>query len=330
MSQQNIDVKPKFCEQNVPLNTLLQLIPDFDTTQSGQVYKFIRSCDSAFKLASLEQEEILLIYALNKISGNTSSDIHAKLYSNWDDLKTFLIQKFSQTKTLSHLNLELQSLFQKPNESVTEFFHRVDLCRNKILEKLTTEVVDATLIGRKTTTEETALNVFINGLSSDIGVMLRTKGFDSLTHAGNFAIQEEKIRKMNTARQSLFKNSRITTPLYSNVVRQPPQINQPQIHKPPDKHTINTNPRKFIICNYCKKPGHHITNCRKRIFNNSRNNQFPRNNPTPARVNHLNLQPAELTGTVSETVPTYCPNISMITEGQDIALEPQINDLQIQ
>lgn len=173
-------------QNNISLNTLLQLIPDFDTSQTSQVYRFVRSCDSAFKLATEIPKEILLTYALNKITGSGSSDVHAKKYTDWYTLKAFLIQKYSQT--LGHLNLELQSLFQKPNESLTDYYHRVDICRSKIIEKLTAEIVDSTLERRKPTTEETALNVFVNGLSSDIGTMLRTEAFKNLSGAGNFAI----------------------------------------------------------------------------------------------------------------------------------------------
>lgn len=191
----------------VELNTLLKLIPVFDTKERDQVYRFIRSCDSAFKLASEEDTKIILVYALNNITGTGASDVHAKQYDSWDSLKTFLIERFSNVKTIPHLNIELQSMFQGPTETLTEYFHRIDLCRSKLIEKLNAEITDKTLLGRLAATEETALNVFINGLSSDMGMMLRTKGFTSLTEAGHFAMQEDKIRSMNHARQSLFRAS---------------------------------------------------------------------------------------------------------------------------
>lgn len=84
-------------------------------------------------------------------------------------------------------------MFQKPNESVSDYFIRVDVCRNKILKKLAAEIADSTLPGRQAMTEETALNVFINGLSSDIGIMLRTKNFENLNDAGNFAVAEDEF-----------------------------------------------------------------------------------------------------------------------------------------
>lgn len=194
---------------------ILQLIPDYNTDKSGEIYRFVRSCDAAFQLANAIQKNILLVYALNKISGTGAPDVHSRKHVNRDALRTFLINRFSNVKTISHLMLELQSMFEKPNENIIEYFHRVELCRSKIIEKLTAEVTDNTLAGRKSTTEETALNVFINGLSSDIGTMLRTKTYTTLFEAGRFALQEDKIRAMNQARQALFKipissNSRAT------------------------------------------------------------------------------------------------------------------------
>lgn len=276
----------------VDLNTLLHLIPEFDTSQSSQIYRFIRSCDSAFTLAAPSQIQVLLIYALNKITGPGASDVHAKKYVDWIELKVFLIQKYSQTKTIAHLNFELQSLFQKPNESVTEYFHRVDLYRCKIIEKLTAEISDDSLKGRIIMTEETALNVFVNGLKSDIGIMLRTKEPHNLSDAGNFAINEDKIRNMNRARQTLLTN-------YNRPNYRP-------IHNP------NPQPVSNKTCNYCKKPGHVISECRKRAYNNNikknistqpNNTNFQHNKPiqNSANISHLNSRAAEIMGTSRET-----------------------------
>lgn len=324
------DVKPvAVARETVPLNTLLKLIPEFDTAQTTQVYRFVRSCDSAFSLSNDNQKDILLIYALNKITGSGSSDVHARQHSNWDDLKHFVIQKFSQTKTLAHLNLELQSLFQKQNESVTEYFHRVDLCRNKILEKLTAEVTDITLPGRKSTTEETALNVFINGLNSDLGTMLRTKEFTSLTTAANFAIQEEKIRNMNQARQTLYRHNRTSTTFHNNISRKSTLI--------PNNPTTSTLSmfKSTQTCNYCKKPGHVISECRKRSYNNNikNRNQFLQNTPNsqrvppvPTRVNNLNSQAAAEEGISTETASA--PYFNALTQDQDLI--PTVESLQLQ
>lgn len=296
------DTKPT---NELDLNTLLKLIPDFNTAESSQVYRFIRSCDSAFLLASITQQQLLLVYALNRITGPGSSDVHARQYLSWESLKAFLIQKFSQTKTLAHLNLELQSLFQKPSESVTEYFLRVDLCRNKIIEKLTTEISGTTLEGRKITTEETALNVFINGLASDIGTMLRTKEFSKLDDAGRFAIQEDKIRKMNLARNSLYRHPIPAPRSQHTLLHRTPNFNRnhPNTHEASgsrpmqvqSQQRFNVPPTK--VCNYCKKPGHLIADCRKRAYNNSVRQQNPTSTATytqqqpNAKVNHLNSPP---------------------------------------
>lgn len=304
MSTESKTIKVESKVVEVDLTTLLKLIPEFDTVKTSDVYRFVRSCDAAFKLASTVQETILLTYALNKITGPGSSDVHAKSFLTWFDLRGFIIQKYSQTKTLGHLQLELQSLFQNPNESITEYFHRVDLCRSKLIEKLTAEINDETLQGRVATTEETALNVFVNGLSSDIGIMLRVRSISNLTDAGNFAIQEEKIRNMNNVRHALYKHNASTlTRSYSN-----PQA--------PNKVSDSVPPRTFQnakTCNYCKKPGHLISECRKRAYNNGNRpilvpaQQQQRAAPVqaPVKVNNLNYQAAEEMGTTSGTATNY-------------------------
>lgn len=296
----------------VDLRTLLLLIPEFDTTKNSQVYRFVRSCDSAFQLSSTPQQQILLTYTLNKITGPGSSDVHTKQFVTWHDLKYFLIQKYSQTKTLGHLHLELQSLFQKPNESITDYFHRVDLCRSKLVEKLTTEVSDGTVEGRVATTEETALNVFVNGLSSDIGAMLRVRAVTNLSDAGNFAIQEEKIRNMNGARQTLYRNSISSNQFRRTTALPPPTYQQTRTFQNTQRQQEPSVQNATKVCNYCKHPGHLISECRKRAYNNSMRQssntgqQGQQNRATlPARVNNLNSQAAEVQGIPLETASNY-------------------------
>lgn len=285
-------------KEELGIKDFMQLIPTFNTSNQGNVYRFIRSCDTIFSLASPQQCPILLTFALNKIDGPGTSDVHMKQYSNWDELKTFLIEKFSNVKTISHYTLELQSMFQKPSESVTEYYHRVDLCRSKIMEKINSEIHDTTITGRQNSTEETALNVFINGLNSDLGIMLRTQRFKNLSDAGRFAMQEDKIRAMNSARQLLFKTS------LQSQNKIPLQSPSPQFRY--NKHP-QLNERNYInlFCNYCKNPGHLLRDCRKRAFNNNRR-PFQPAIPS-SNVKNLNYSPAiEMSrsmGTGSECSP---------------------------
>lgn len=316
------------------LNTLLKLIPDFDTDQNQQIYRFIRSCDSAFKLATPDQKTVLLVYALNRITGSGASDVHCRQYAEWNSLKTYLIQRFSNIKTISHLKLELQSMFQKPNETITQYYHRIDLCRSKIIEKLTTEITDDSLSGRKTCTEETALSVFINGLNSDIGTMLRTKQFTNLTDAGRFAMQEEKIRAMNNTRQSLYKlpipksHNPITNP---NITRRTfvSQNPRPQMIRPQFQPQTSSQPK---LCNYCKNPGHIISECRKRAYNNSMYpnktfTPFVKREPHVANVNNLNQEAAMELGSSLETTASAhsTTNFQEQVETEELSL----NSLQI-
>lgn len=53
--------------------TLIKLFPSFDTNENNQLYRFIRSCNSAFDLASLDQRPMLLV-CFNNITGSGASD----------------------------------------------------------------------------------------------------------------------------------------------------------------------------------------------------------------------------------------------------------------
>ncbi|CAF4878042.1 unnamed protein product [Pieris macdunnoughi] len=284
----------------VNIQTLINLIPIFDTNNHDEIYGYIRSCDTVFKLSSPFERETLLTCALNNIKGIAASEVRCKTYETWDELKRFLIERFANTKTIQHLNLELQSIFQRHDESLTQFYHRVDLCRCKILEKLHSEICDSTLDGRVATTEETALSIFLNGLSTDMGIMLRTKGFDTLREAGRFAMQEDQIRAMNKARQSLFRPVATPRPaIRSNAYQNNYQsIRNPNIpFRPP-------NPRfSPKTCAYCKNIGHSINECRKRAYNEQNKQRA-----LPAPIRHLNL---EATNEMSDPLEIATSSYSM-------------------
>jgi hypothetical protein len=95
------------------------------------------------------------------------------------------------------------------------------------------------------------LNVFMNGLSSDIGTMLRTKELNNLTKPGTFAMQEEKIGQVSNARHSLYKN---TATKFSPLT--------------PTRRPVVTNTNTLVpsqqpkTCNYCNKLWHVISECR--------------------------------------------------------------------
>lgn len=301
------------CEttERVDTKTLTGLIPEFNTDNPSEVYKFLRSCDSTFSLAQSNQIKILITYALNKIIGVGAPDIHARQYPDWSSLRSFIIEKFADTKTLPHLQLTLQSLFQKSNESVTDYFHRVDLCRSKIIEKLHAECPDDLLLGYKASTEATALSVFVNGLNNDIGVLLRVGRFTSLSKAARFAIEEDKIRKMNLDRQKLYgQDTSKTRFLPQRSTSKPTYTQNPRQHIPNTNVTKTyTSPSHTKMCNYCKNPGHLIAECRKRAYNNSLRQQQSSTIPKQA-VQHLNSQMS-----VEEGVSTDFPsNPSSMTE----------------
>lgn len=74
--------------------------------------------------------------------------------------------------------------------------------------------------------------------------------------------------------------------------------NNTRISQPPSRFNVqNSRNISQITCNYCKKTGHEIANCRKLMFNNqSRNHQMPGNGQNPAKTGAapgtINTRPA--------------------------------------
>lgn len=153
-------------------------------------------------------------------------------------------------------------MFQKPNKTVTEYYHRVDLQRCKIIEKLTAEVSPEVFIGRKLHIEETALSVFINGLRREMGAILRSQNLSHLSEAGRYAIQVDKIIKMNEARDKVF-NIKTTIPHHH---RKCIPNNQHQLRNIQRNNTIRSISHINNFCIYCKTHGHILSEYRKRAY----------------------------------------------------------------
>ncbi|KAL4702880.1 hypothetical protein ACJJTC_005791 [Scirpophaga incertulas] len=113
------------------------------------------------------------------------------------------------------------------------------------------------LAGRVAAMEDLALHTFMIGLHPRLSQIVRCRNPETLNTAVAFAVAEEKI--------------------LLSLNRKIPSTNNGR----PD----NLRNANDLVCRYCKNVGHSIENCRKRQYNNSRNNASSSQN------NRYNNQP---------------------------------------
>lgn len=245
----------------LPITFLIKFIKKFDGNRE-ELSSFLADCGRAFDLATTRQKQILLDYVITQISGKAKAACVNRSFLEWKDLKAYLRTMYADTKHKSQLLCELTTLRQTADESLSNFTCRMEACLKRTINSLTSDndpkLDPSVLDGKLQMLQEIALNRFTYFTSPAISNALRIREIKTLNDAITIAKAEEQIQKMVVGT----KNPKLS----------------------------GKN------CNYCKKPGHLIGECRKRQFNNSN----PKNTKS---VNSLESKPAE---SKASEVCKYC------------------------
>lgn len=279
------------------LNILLKFIKPYDGDRE-KLNSFLINCNNAYDLANESQKPVLFKFILCQLQGKAEVACSIKNFSSWDQLKEFLKTQFSERKHYSHLLTDLQESKQGLQESVGQFSLRVETYLSQLLTEITlsdTKVKEVP--GRVAAMEDLALHHFMMGLLPRISNIVRCRSPKNLNEAINLAVSEERIQqsiyKRNTnenqntrPRQQNFNNS---NPHRSNqyIPNRAPQRQPQQTTNNPSQ-----SQQPALFCRYCKTPGHDISVCRKREYNNNRYKVSQNPGPNqggyrPSRVNFV-------------------------------------------
>lgn len=313
--------------ESIPLTILFKFIRQFSGDRT-ELNTFIQNANSAFSLASETQKPSLFLYVVSQLSNNVVNEIELSNISSWTELKTILKQFYGQSKHLVQSHEELETIKQFSNESITDFFKRLEKIKNECIQgEIQNSTNPSELLGLKRAIQQTALRRFIIHCKSEISQMLRARNIVDINEAYSIALQEEKIlnyTKIKSNQANIKSNSNFNSKYnsnhrsfnsnnkYSTYNHRPPQSMENKGHSNQERHKSysNSNPNKVYsnhnynnskpstsqsnshaskFCKYCKKNGHLISECFKKQYNDS-------------KVNNLNLQESALTN-VPETDP---------------------------
>lgn len=272
------------------LEFLCSLIPDRFDGNRYELGQFLANCNNANELATNEQKTPLFYFILSKISGKAKDQLAQQTFKNWSELKEKLKILYQDKKHYVQIMEELNNCKQHSNESVSDFFQRLEILNSRALsaaQQHTKNVID--LPGKIQTINELTLNRFIHHSSPNISQMLRWKDLENLNSAYTAALTEERALNINRkfckiCRKNNHDTSQCTL---KNKIPQKP-INTIQNSQSYSVNKSSQFQNKF--CNYCKKPGHLINECRKREYNNSRKIKSQNPNFQELKPINLNLQ----------------------------------------
>ncbi|KAL6264170.1 hypothetical protein P5V15_004251 [Pogonomyrmex californicus] len=102
------------------------MIPEIDGTSRRRVYEFLNASTYAIKNIHPADEHSLLEAILCIKFKDKAMDFRTRDIVNFEQLKRELEKEYLSKRSTTHLQLEFNSLKQKPNESAQEFSRRTN------------------------------------------------------------------------------------------------------------------------------------------------------------------------------------------------------------
>lgn len=286
---------------------LKDLIPNFDGEQA-LLNDFIEAVDFAITNIDEGQEKALIFLIKSKLVGKAKIFISSRNLKTWEEIKPLLVGHFGDCRDTEALIRDLTNSFQKHNETPRNFVQKIESLSTKLrssvqLDDTVNPLHKKTLIESH---ERIALKTLLAGLSDPLGQMIRAQRPETISDAAQYILEEENIAYLKSSRHQNQNQSQQSQP--RNFKSFPRQNYHNQSFTPRANNSQSNQDVKF--CTYCKKPGHLIANCFKRINNEQNHNQFNRTNNTQ---NNNPYQPR--------------PNFYQSNFNQKPKIEPRINHL---
>lgn len=300
----------------------LEAIPSFDGNNISFVY-FVEGCEEALSMIVPTQELNLVRAARNKLKGDAHRSILGKTFASMQEFVEFLRTKYGPRETVYEAQGRLAYLYQKKDEKVVAYANRIRELGKRILDAQKRETGEIS-IEFQNSIEKHLKTSFLRGLNKEI--IIPKEG--TFAEVESRAIDAEKeletinmIKKIVLAEDAPVEKRATTRRIEAIAVTcqycqkkghtadKCWQIQRNQNRPGFSRENVNNNnnPKQpsfsdsqpnsnqsgIIICRYCKKSGHKLEECRKRIYNNNLqqnsnqgNEQIPaRTGATPGKIN---------------------------------------------
>jgi len=215
------------------------MIPEFDGTSRHKLNEFMHASTYAVNNIDPANEESLVQAILcTKLKGKALQDFETRDVQTFNELKQQLEACYQTKQSVTHLQIEFNSLKQRSNETAHAFGQRVDL----LAMKLYTAMIEGKehTADRKNTIQQTikdqALINFQIGLREELQILVRAQRYATLQEAITGASAEEKLIGPAKANQ------------YANRSR--------------SESSYSRSDRSNTKCFKCGKTGHHGRDCR--------------------------------------------------------------------
>lgn len=268
------------------LRDALELVPKYDG-HNIPIWQFARACKRAKESVPLVDEALLVRMLKNKLNNHAYLAVEDEVHLTVGNFVDALKRVFGSGRSSNYYRGQLSMVYKKPNEHILDYIGRIKDLKAAIIEG------DQTNLGRNlsevelTSIESFALEAFFEGLPREHRVELRAEGYSNFTEACSKVLVINRRLERDEIRNKSIRTFRENPPPAPNV-----QILRRDPAAAPSDPSDSSGGRK--ICTYCKKFGHLIHECRRRLYNennnhkgangNSNNNQ--NNDNLPKKFSH--------------------------------------------
>ena len=127
---------------------------------------FISNVDMAFEVINPDNSDILYKYVLLRISGEPRVAITHRNVENWEDLRTFLKNTYTEKRTLDFHAMQLFRARQGKNESISDWIQNIQRLSSKFREAALQDCNDDERTGIVALADKLRNICFVQGISS--------------------------------------------------------------------------------------------------------------------------------------------------------------------
>lgn len=269
------------------LRDALELVPKYDG-HNIPIWQFTRACKRAKEAVALIDEALFVRMLRNKLTHHAYLAVEDEMHTTVDKFLDALKRTFGPGRSSNYYRGQLSITYKKPNEHILDYIGRIRDLRTAIIEGDQANLDRALMAPEIVSIDSFALEAFYEGLPREYRIELRSEGYSNLSDAYTKTIAISKRLEREEARN---RNTRGPRDEAYNTARLPQQQNNNGM-KPVILNSNSASPNGAKICNYCKKMGHMVHECRKRQFREGQNINNNTGNQREAPANGTSRGPA--------------------------------------
>jgi hypothetical protein len=210
--------------QYISVSEALKLVCPFKGDKA-EVLAFISNVNTAFEVIDPERADVLYKFILTRISGEPRVAITHRNLQNWDELRAFLKNTYTEKRTLDDHATQLFGAKQGKNDSISGWIQNVQKLSSKFREAALQDCEDER-VGTVALADKLRNICFVQGIASDrIQTVVRSRNGEMFDEIAETALEEESA-----------------------------------IYSKNERYRQGTPPNR-VMCNNCGKAGHIAAKC---------------------------------------------------------------------